>query len=525
MRPKLPAGFTERDVARVTRVLMRDIGLFTEGAGGIRLRAYQEQVARAIIDSVLQKRGLSLVVMFPRQSGKNEIQAQVEAYLLRLYSEVREGEIIKVSPTWNPQSINAMDRLEAVLRQNFLVRPSWVKEHGNTFRVGQMRIKFLSGSPASNVVGATASTLLECDEAQDILPAKWDKEFAPMAASTNATRVFWGTAWTSQTLLARELRAALEAERQDGIRRVFRVSGTEVAEEVEDYRTFLEEAIARHGRQHPLVKTQLFSEEIDAEMGMFPERRLALMQGDHPRQRRPTPGRLYAFLLDVGGEDEGVEGEDGDAPGASAAVRLRNPSRDATAFTIVEVDLSGLNDPLVQAPVYRVVERRLWLGARHSDLHNQIRALEESWEPRYLVVDATGVGAGLASFLERCYPERTIPFHFNSATKSKLGWDFLAIVENGRFRDWRAEPGTDDEQRVFWEQCRLCRLEIGVGEDRRLRWGVPEGMRSPVTGELVHDDLVLSAALAAVLDAQPWGLGESAVVRASDPLGDMSEVY
>lgn len=501
---------------------MKDIAHFTEGASGIRLRAYQEQVARAIINSVTQKHGLSFVVMFPRQSGKNEIQAQIEAYLLRLYSELREGEIVKVSPTWDPQGINAMDRLEAVLRQNFLVRPSWEKEHGNTFRMGLMRIKFLSASPAANVVGATASTLLECDEAQDVLPSKWDKDIAPMAASTNATRVFWGTAWTSKTLLAREMRAALEAERQDGIKRVFRITADEVGAEVEAYKEFVAEEIRKHGRQHPFVKTQFFSEEIDAEGGMFPPRRVALMRGDHPRRFGPEPGRVYAFLLDVAGEDEAGHAEgDGDSGGKAGA--LSNPGRDATALTIVEVDLSALSDPVIAAPIYRVVDRRLWVGTKHTAIYGQLLALSQHWEPRFLVVDATGVGAGLTSFLQRSLNERVIPFVFSAASKSKLGWDFLSVVESGRYRDYKP-AGLDADQAQFWRELEHCQMEVLPGPERRLRWGVPDGTRGP-DGELVHDDLVLSAALVAVLDEQQWGLGESAVVAARDPLEEMQEVY
>jgi hypothetical protein len=37
-----------------------------------------------------------------------------------------------------------------------------------------------------------------------------------------------------------------------------------------------------------------------------------------------------------------------------------------------------------------------------------------------------------------------------------------------------------------------------------LRWSVPDATRDPKTGELVHDDLALSAALCAVLDEQDW---------------------
>ena len=69
-------------------------------------------------------------------------------------------------------------------------------------------MQFFSGENTAKVVGATADLLLKVDEAQDIDPAKFDKEFDPMTASTNATRVFWGTAWTWQTLLPRQMERA-----------------------------------------------------------------------------------------------------------------------------------------------------------------------------------------------------------------------------------------------------------------------------------------------------------------------------
>ncbi|NLG27583.1 MAG: hypothetical protein GX557_06705, partial [Chloroflexi bacterium] len=46
------------------------------------LRAYQLPIARAIVDSALYGRGLTLAVKMPRQSGKNETAAHVEALLL-----------------------------------------------------------------------------------------------------------------------------------------------------------------------------------------------------------------------------------------------------------------------------------------------------------------------------------------------------------------------------------------------------------------------------------------------------------
>ena len=188
--------------------LLREPERFTQMASGITLRKYQRGVLSAIFDSVLNERGLSLVVIFPRQSGKNELQAQLETYLLTLFSNF-PVEMVKVSPTLEPQALTAMRRLERTVKKNKLTQRIWVKESGSTYRIGEARITFLSAAPESNIVGATASALLEVDEAQDVLCVKYEKDVAPMSASTNATRVFWGTAWTADTLLARELRASV----------------------------------------------------------------------------------------------------------------------------------------------------------------------------------------------------------------------------------------------------------------------------------------------------------------------------
>src|SRR3990172_5244751 len=501
--------------------VLRNVDLFARDFSGIKLRAYQVEAARAIAASVLGQKGMTFVVMFPRQSGKNELQAQIETYLLMALS-LTDQEIVKVSPTWKPQSINAMRRLERVIKRNLFVRYTpWKKRSGYIFQVGTAQITFLSGAPTSSVVGATASALLECDEAQDVATEKWDKEFAPMAASTNATRVFWGTAWTSRTLLARELRAAREAEQQDGQRRVFIMDADKVAAEVPAYGQFVAEQIARLGRNHPFVRTQYFSEEIDAEGALFDARRLALMRGDHPAAEMPVAGRAYAFLLDIAGEEEASpEGE-----------IILNKGRDSTALTIIEVDLSSLEDELIQRPTYRVVNRVEWVGAKHTKIYGLVKAMVSQWDPLYLVVDATGVGAGLASFLERAFPEKLIPFVFSQKSKSDLGWDFLAVIETGRFKDYAILDRKDGAgrlanlQRVFFQQAEACQQTVLEGPGKVLRWGVPDGTRDQSTGELVHDDLLISAAMCSTLDEQLWGLAASEVISSQDPMEGMKEAY
>lgn len=495
--------------------LLRDPEQFIRHASGLKLRGYQVPIVNAIVDSVIHQRGLNLVVIISRQGGKNETQAQVECYLLTRLMQ-QQAEIVKASPTWSPQSLNAMRRLERVLQANVIARRFWRKEEGRIYRVGCARMFFFSAHREANVVGATASTLLECDEAQDVLPAKWDKDFAPMAASTNATTVFWGTIWTSRTLLARELRAARAAEAKDGIQRVYTSDATAVGAEVPAYAAYVAAQVTKLGRSHPLIRTQYFLEEIDAEGGMFPPARQALMAGQHSRQSGPEPGRIYCGLLDVAGEDEEAEG---------AELREQEPRKDSTSLTIVEVDLTTLSDPVLQAPTYKVVQRFLWTGTKHPLLYGQLLALAQSWHFTYFVADATGVGAGLVSFLDRALPGKVIPYVFNAQNKSALGYGFLAVIDSGRFRDWAESPDTtptDNLRSQFYREASACQYAIQPGPAKLMQWAVPSSARDPETGEVLHDDELLSAALCAVLDQQVWVVpGESFTVQAQDPLSEI----
>jgi hypothetical protein len=79
---------------------------------------------------------------------------------------------------------------------------------------------------------------------------------------------------------------------------------------------------------------------------------------------------------------------------------------------------------------------------------------------------------------------------------------------------------------LFIEQLTFTMLEIMPGPAHLIKWSVPDGTRNPATGELVHDDLVLSAALVAVIDEQEWAAsGPTLIVRAPDPMFEMSEGF
>ena len=493
-------------IATAARIILSDIEPFSKHILQRPLRPYQLEPARAILSSILEGRGETFAVVMSRQAGKNETAAQIEAYLLNLFQR-KGGQIVKASPTFKPQTVNSMMRLGQHLNNPWNAG-RWSRPHGYILQLGNARCMFFSAQPSANVVGATADLLLEADEAQDITAEKWAKDFVPMTAATAATKVMWGTVWTSKTLLGQTMRQLRQLERRDGLKRVFTYAADVVGEVVPAYALHVKNEVARLGRHHPLIRTQYFLEEIDAEAGLFPAHRQALMRGQHQRQEDPTPGHVYALLIDVAGEEE-------DAPAAGVA-RIESPKRDATALTIVDIDPRTIADPLIRKPSYRTVTRRLWIGAKHTSLYPQISAIAEHWGARYIVIDSTGAGAGLSSFLVARFGSLVIPCLFTTRTKSNIGWGFIAIVEGGRYKDYANDQQEDTRQ--FWYEVDACDFEASSATS--LKWGVWE---TPSYDGLIakgHDDLLISAALTAILDEQSWGIGDSAIVSAPDPLAD-----
>jgi len=146
------------------------------------------------------------------------------------------------------------------------------------------------------------------------------------------------------------------------------------------------------------------------------------------------------------------------------------------------------------------------------------------------------VGAGVSSFLREKLGDCVTALTFNRQIKSKLAWGFLSVIDTGRFQDFKPklraerEDGVlnplamvmqdeqDSLQALFYKQLSAVSYEVSVGPERAIRWGVTDGTRD-AEGTLIHDDLVLSAAMVAVLDEQEWHLGyEPLLIQAVDPL-------
>src|SRR5260370_15235676 len=198
-----------------------NIGWFAENVLHRKLYPYQEEIGNRVLESILNNQGITFTIMLARQMGKNETSAILESYLLCAYES---GTIIKGAPTFVPQITNSRLRLLSMLDNDFTRDRIW-KSYGHMIGLAPSakearnqkgpRIAFYSTQEESNVVGATASLLLEIDEAQDVSHSKFSKDFRPMASTTNATTILYGTAWSDSTLLEMTKQHNLELEQQD----------------------------------------------------------------------------------------------------------------------------------------------------------------------------------------------------------------------------------------------------------------------------------------------------------------------
>jgi len=119
-----------------------------------------------------------------------------------------------------------------------------------------------------------------------------------------------------------------------------------------------------------------------------------------------------------------------------------------------------------------------------------------------------------------------VQLRFTQQVKSRLGWGFLAVIDTGRFQDYLPDKEQSEAARLqalFQRQLAAVSYSVSSGPEHFIAWGVPEAARDPQGGGLLHDDLVLSAAMVAMLDEQPWSVSSSAplVIAAPDPIKEM----
>ena len=447
------------------------------------LRPYQAEVARALLRRVLGHEGGSISVEIARQGGKNELSAHAGLVTL-VASAARGGTAIKCAPTFAQAAISR----ERLLRKAHEAGLSaLVRLEGGAVRAGRARARVLSAEPGANVVGHTADLLLEVDEAQDVAIDKFDRDFRPMAASTNAPVAYYGTPWGANSLLEQAKAEHRAAERRGGPRRHFRFDWEAVAACVPAYRAYVEAERVRLGERNPLFRTQYLLEVIHEADHLFDAATLAQLQGDHARLRVPVAGERYVAGLDVAGPDRGAGATD----------------RDWTVLTVARVLPRETGAPRVE-----VVEWQAWRGDATEPLIESLAdRLRRVWRIKQLAVDATGLGGPIADLLAARLPRGVVEaVVFSSERKSRLGFDLLAAAHSGRLQLCAPDGSLE------WLEChrQLERARAVYRDARTMQFDV-----DPKEG---HDDYLLSLA-PCVAAARHHGAPRSARGRlaANDP--------
>ena len=436
----------------------------------MKLRPYQLEVARVVMDSIQKGKGLTLSVEIARQGGKNELSAHLEVLLLTLYM-ANGGNIIKCSPTFKPQTIISVERLKQRL-DDFGFDGIYRLQMSYIVQLGNAKAIFLSAQGSSSVVGHTADILLEIDESQDVSKEKYTKEFRPMGSAANVTTILYGTTWDDSTLLEEVKQANLELEKKDGIKRHFRYDWQEVGRYNPDYAKFVQAERQRLGEEHPLFRTQYALLPVAHGEGFLSRQQIALALGEHSRQSQPEGKRSYIAGVDLAGEHEpemtgGAPGNDG------------GRGCDSTVITIAEVDATNPSQP-----VSKVVEQYQWTGTPHSQLYTQMTdILKNVWNCQRIVVDATGIGQPVASFLRKELGSRVIPFVITSRSKSDMGFELLSFVNSGRIKLYKQDGSREYQETLF---------EL---ERARVRYRPNQTMNFYVDPQEGHDDFLMSLAL------------------------------
>ncbi len=443
------------------------------------LRPYQREAAEAILESALHGRGLTFTIVMARQAGKNELSAEVELTLL-VRNALRAVDGIKCAPTFEPQGRISLSRLwQRIVRGG--VEDHAGLESGRAVRYGSARQLFLSAEPSANVVGHTASLLLEVDEAQDVDREKFDREFRPMAAPFGATTVYYGTPWDDSTLLERAVQTNLELRQRDGIRRHFSADWSAVAEWNPQYARYVEGERARLGENHPLFLTQYALRTVSGGGRLFTAAQRAQLQGRHDRQSAPHTGDVCVAGLDLGGQEWEATGNEKWEMGNGSSGR----GHDATVLTIARAVMPA-SDAIVPEPRLEIVEHLAFDGEAHDTLFARLAdLLGDVWRVRRVAVDATGLGETLARLLVRRLGEDVVrPVRFSAEMKSRLGYGLLAAVNGGRLKMYAADGSLECAE--FWREMELARVHYRPS--RQMTFFV-----EPAHG---HDDYVASASLA-----------------------------
>jgi hypothetical protein len=151
--------------------------------------------------------------------------------------------------------------------------------------------------------------------------------------------------------------------------------------------------------------------------------------------------------------------------------------------TIGDLDFS-VCDGIQKQPRVKVVEHYWWTGRKHTELYAQlVDIIKAVWHCRWVMVDATGVGQPVSSFLRAALGSRVSPFTFTAQSKSELGFNLLAAINSGRLKMYAGDGSPEYQE--FWLEMERARSQYRSNQTMNFYVDPAQG----------HDDFLMSLAL------------------------------
>ena len=442
------------------------------------LRRYQVEPARVMIASIIRRDGEHYVWRFPRQSGKNETIAHVTAYALFLYQRTPGSTIIHTAPTYDPQAANAQRRvMEITANSPFFTK---LKSTENHIVLGEARAVFLSGGERDKPnVGSVASLALIKDEAQDLSQPYIEQAFDPMTANTNAPHLHTGTARMLQTYLTAKRKELEKKTKRDKKQRIWAINWRDVAAENPAYGQMVSGLIDTRGTNHPTIITEFENIENDDTANLFNPRRTALIFAPTlTRLIAPIATERYAITVDVGG----------------TSIEEGNRQHDPTLAAIHHITITN-NQPTLQTVAYWMCTGDVLNDTPHR---KSLFSLITQWKPSNMLVDATGLGIGLANALTAQFGAAVRHIIWSESTKTQALEEYLALIETGRYQHYAATTD-EDLARIQMQMAKINIRQRG----RYYSYGVDDSATwlNPFTQKLepLHDDHLMTSIMTGLL--------------------------
>jgi hypothetical protein len=411
------------------------------------LRGPQAEIIKTVERFVAEHAGGVMPILSSRQTGKNELSATLHRRHLWRRQRATQPEIwIRTAPTYLPQIVNSKKRLRELLQidakkrihHGMFGRAKLEREEGYIWRVGNASVEFISSGPHANVVGATASTCLDMDEAHKVEKAKFDEDFAPFTANTNAATLLWGVASNGLDTIE-WYRQKNEEEGKGHLNLKY---PCEVWMDVHPpYRAHVEDRVRKLGWDHPIIKTQYRLIPVMAEGRYLQNNHVrALFSGDHERHLKPKPGSRYQALVDIAAGSEEFN-PDNDLEGEE------DSQQDSTVIWIYELSPIVCSNGVF--PIIRLVNL-IWLtGVSLERQEEEIKATLAYWNVDRATIDAVGVGRQIAESMATHFGNAeeggvVLPYTANDTSisedlfdlQARLNFQSVAMFRNDGSPEW-----------------------------------------------------------------------------------------